>query len=264
MQSAIEWFKEKGFSFDDKITIADVIQRDAAVRAQALTDAFNLIQDKSDRPVSSTIKTAARLILEQRDDELKQLMPCHDPFVAPAMQSGVHLIAKERQRHIEGEFYTSEHDDQHSNGQLAGAGAVYALNAAGFLDASNIQAKRPGVTHTVNLWPFGPSCYKPTNAVRNLVKAGALIAAEIDRLLRIRTKNRHAPTDCDEDEDLIQQCIEVIKSEQKASVALLQRRLRLGYSRAAKIMDELELRRIVGPSNGAEPRDILIDLPAKE
>jgi len=64
----------------------------------------------------------------------------------------------------------------------------------------------------------------------------------------------------DEDEDLILQCIEVIRSEQKASVSLLQRRLRLGYTRAARIMDELEQRGIVGPSKGAEPRDILLDL----
>jgi S-DNA-T family DNA segregation ATPase FtsK/SpoIIIE len=64
----------------------------------------------------------------------------------------------------------------------------------------------------------------------------------------------------DEDEALIEQCIEVIRSEQKASVSLLQRRLRLGYTRAARIMDELENRGIVGPSKGAEPRDILIDL----
>ncbi len=61
----------------------------------------------------------------------------------------------------------------------------------------------------------------------------------------------------DEEEDLIQQCIEVIRSERKASVSLLQRRLRLGYTRAARIMDELENRGIVGPSKGAEPRDIL-------
>jgi len=68
------------------------------------------------------------------------------------------------------------------------------------------------------------------------------------------------PSGIDEDEDLVQQCIEVIRSEQKASVSLLQRRLRLGYTRAARIMDELEGRGIVGPSKGAEPRDILIDL----
>lgn len=65
---------------------------------------------------------------------------------------------------------------------------------------------------------------------------------------------------CGEDESLIEQCIEVIRSEQKASVSLLQRRLKLGYGRAARIMDELENRGIVGPSKGAEPRDILIDL----
>ncbi len=68
------------------------------------------------------------------------------------------------------------------------------------------------------------------------------------------------PSGIDEDEEIIQQCIEVIRSEQKASVSLLQRRLRLGYTRAARIMDELENRGIVGPSKGAEPRDILIDL----
>jgi S-DNA-T family DNA segregation ATPase FtsK/SpoIIIE len=67
-----------------------------------------------------------------------------------------------------------------------------------------------------------------------------------------------------EDEELIEQCIEVIRTEQKASVSLLQRRLRLGYTRAARIMDDLEARGIVGPSKGAEPRDILIDLDAEQ
>jgi S-DNA-T family DNA segregation ATPase FtsK/SpoIIIE len=65
---------------------------------------------------------------------------------------------------------------------------------------------------------------------------------------------------CGEPEEVVQQCIEVIRTEQKASVSLLQRRLKLGYGRAARIMDELENRGIVGPSKGAEPRDILIDL----
>jgi S-DNA-T family DNA segregation ATPase FtsK/SpoIIIE len=64
----------------------------------------------------------------------------------------------------------------------------------------------------------------------------------------------------DEDEGLIQQCIEVIRSEQKASISLFQRRLRLGYTRAGRIMNELESRGIVGPGKGAEPRDILFDL----
>lgn len=83
---------------------------------------------------------------------------------------------------------------------------------------------------------------------------------EIHKQLSKPVSSFDGDSGCDEDEDLIQQCIEVIRSEQKASVSLMQRRLRLGYTRAARIMDELENRGVVGPSKGAEPRDILIDL----
>jgi DNA segregation ATPase FtsK/SpoIIIE, S-DNA-T family len=83
---------------------------------------------------------------------------------------------------------------------------------------------------------------------------------EIHKQLSKPTPGSEVESGIDEDEEVIQDCIEVIRSEQKASVSLLQRRLRLGYGRAARIMDELENRGIVGPSNGAEPREILIDL----
>ena len=83
---------------------------------------------------------------------------------------------------------------------------------------------------------------------------------EIHRQLSKPANDFGSESGIDEDEEIIQQCIEVIRSEQKASVSLMQRRLRLGYTRAARIMDELENRGIVGPSKGAEPRDILIDL----
>ncbi|MEI8290719.1 MAG: DNA translocase FtsK [Verrucomicrobiota bacterium] len=83
---------------------------------------------------------------------------------------------------------------------------------------------------------------------------------EIHQQLSKPAANTDIESGIDEDEEIIQQCIEVIRSEQKASVSLMQRRLRLGYTRAARIMDELEGRGIVGPSKGAEPRDILIDL----
>lgn len=62
----------------------------------------------------------------------------------------------------------------------------------------------------------------------------------------------------DADEEIIQKCIEVIVQEQKASTSLLQRRLRLGYTRAARMMDILEERNIIGPGDGAKARDILI------
>jgi len=66
--------------------------------------------------------------------------------------------------------------------------------------------------------------------------------------------------ECSEDEEMIERCIEVIVSKKKASVSILQRMLRLGYGRAARIMDELERRGIVGPNNGSGGREILITL----
>jgi len=63
-----------------------------------------------------------------------------------------------------------------------------------------------------------------------------------------------------EDEELVQKCIEIIRQEKKASTSMLQRRLRLGYTRAARVVDVLERRGIVGPENGAKGREILVDL----
>lgn len=61
----------------------------------------------------------------------------------------------------------------------------------------------------------------------------------------------------DEDE-LLEEAKEIIVAAGKASTSLLQRRLRIGYSRAASILDMLEETGIVGPSNGSKPREILI------
>ena len=66
--------------------------------------------------------------------------------------------------------------------------------------------------------------------------------------------------DMDEDDELIEQAIEVIRQMKRASTSGVQRRLKIGYTRAARIMDILEEKGIVGPANGSDPREILIDL----
>lgn len=68
----------------------------------------------------------------------------------------------------------------------------------------------------------------------------------------------------DADEEIVQKCLEVIRQEKKASTSLLQRRLRLGYTRAARMMDILEQRGIIGPGEGAKPREILINVGQDE
>lgn len=62
------------------------------------------------------------------------------------------------------------------------------------------------------------------------------------------------------DDNLVPQAINVIRSSKRASTSMLQRRLRIGYNRAARIMEILEDEGIVGPENGQNPREILKDL----
>ena len=60
------------------------------------------------------------------------------------------------------------------------------------------------------------------------------------------------------DEELVMKCMEVVRQEGKASTSLLQRRLRLGYTRAARMIDILEQRGAIGPGDGAKAREVFI------
>jgi len=61
----------------------------------------------------------------------------------------------------------------------------------------------------------------------------------------------------DVDDTLMNEAIKVVRESKRASTSLLQRRLRIGYSRAARIIDMLEQRGIVGPGQGSKPREVL-------
>jgi S-DNA-T family DNA segregation ATPase FtsK/SpoIIIE len=76
---------------------------------------------------------------------------------------------------------------------------------------------------------------------------------------KIEQKTTDLP-DMEEDEGLIESALEIIRQTKRASTSSLQRRLRIGYTRAARIMDLLEERGVVGPAQGSDPREILIDL----
>ena len=62
----------------------------------------------------------------------------------------------------------------------------------------------------------------------------------------------------DNDDELVERAIQVISQTRKASATLLQRKLGVGFARAARIMDILEEKWIIGPQDGAKPRDIFI------
>ena len=76
-----------------------------------------------------------------------------------------------------------------------------------------------------------------------------------------------ATTGVDKDateEPLYNEIVEFVVTQGKASASLLQRRFRLGYNRAARAIDLLEERGIIGPSNGSKPREVLVKLEKEE
>lgn len=95
------------------------------------------------------------------------------------MKTGIELIAEERQRQISTEGWTPEHDDRHTDGALAFAAATYALPE----EMRNSLAVG-GCSFKERLWPFDDFWFKPKTPIQDLIRAGALIAAEIDRLQR--------------------------------------------------------------------------------
>ena len=91
--------------------------------------------------------------------------------------------------------------------------------------------------------------------------------AMYDTSLTVSDEDRGATSmveDDDYEEPLYNEIREFVITQGKASASLLQRRFRLGYNRAARCIDLLEERGIVGPPNGAKPREVLVKLEKKD
>lgn len=110
--------------------------------------------------------------------------------------------------------------------------------------------------------------------VGNPVRAqGVLITdMEIERIISYWQKNWDSDTvevppwesllkepDADEDDGLVEKAISIVRQQQRASASMLQRRLRIGYPRAARLLDQLEAMGVVGPSQGGgKEREVLL------
>ncbi len=131
-----------------------------------------------------------------------------------------------------------------------------------------------------NLMGKGDLLYLPPGSGKFTRGQGAFVGdEEVHRIVEFCSKQSHPIFDAeihqklnrtgeagdqeitDEDKELIQKCLEIIRQEKRASTSMLQRRLRIGYNRAAWVIDFLERKGILAPSdNSAKPRDILVDL----
>ena len=87
------------------------------------------------------------------------------------------------------------------------------------------------------------------------------VMEEIERQAAMEKKKPAASEDSgdsDSSDEMLPKAIEVIVENQMASTTLLQRKLKLGYARAARLMDALEEKGVVGPFEGSKPRKVLI------
>ena len=111
---------------------------------------------------------------------VNRLLPARQPMLPSALND----IFAERKRQIDVEGWTPEHDDAHSDGEMAIAAACYATAP------SMTRIEREWVPpDTPKNWPWHFSWWNPGVRRRNLVKAGALIVAEIERLDRAHDHN---------------------------------------------------------------------------
>lgn len=102
-------------------------------------------------------------------------------------------------------------------------------------------------------------------AVVGFIKNGGIaeyddnVIVEIERQAAIEKKQKTGLAEDGPDEDpMLSEAVKVVVENGQASTSLLQRRLKLGYARAARIVDEMEQRGIVGPYEGSKPRKVLI------
>ena len=116
----------------------------------------------------------------------------------------------------------------------------------------------PGKSKPVRLqgtWTSDGEMHRVTDFIRT--QGAPEFITEIKQKIE---SNRPELPEMGESDDLYEAAIEVLRSTKRASTSSLQRRLKIGYNRAASLMDMLEEKGIIGPPTETGPRDILIDL----
>lgn len=121
----------------------------------------------------------------------------------------------------------------------------------------------------------GDMLFSPQNVNKPIRVQGSFISdAEVNRVIEFvkaqlpeneysadvigTIEKGHSNDNRDDGDELLEEAIETVVHSGQASVSMLQRRFRIGYNRAARIIDMMEARKIIGPSDGSRPRQVLI------
>lgn len=123
----------------------------------------------------------------------------------------------------------------------------------------------------------GDMLYLPAGTSKPIRVQGAFVSdEEVEKVVEFVTNQQKAqyqedmiPDEVSEvedevDDELYEDAVQLVAELQTASVSMLQRRFRIGYTRAARLIDEMEKRGVVGPYVGSKPREVLIPKPDDE
>ena len=121
----------------------------------------------------------------------------------------------------------------------------------------------------------GDMLYAPSDSMKPLRIQGAFVSdkevlsvvdyikqetkVDYDQSAIETVEENYQVKEVDDEDELLDQATQIIIEENTASVSLLQRKLRVGYARAGRIIDQLESKGIVGPYEGSKPRKVLVD-----
>ncbi|WP_262351441.1 ead/Ea22-like family protein [Klebsiella pneumoniae] len=176
----IDISQHEGEQIDIDITDLNEFNKEAnPVNILALVEALEKAQTIN-AAAEKLVRCKGRYHSEQNYRALAALFGVKTPDLPPldsesrtATAAAADVLA-ERKRQVTAEGWTPGHDDEYEHGELADAAGCYALSSELFDCAG--EPPRP--------WPWPDEWWKPTNRRRDLVKAGALILAEIERLDR--------------------------------------------------------------------------------
>ncbi len=85
-----------------------------------------------------------------------------------------------------------------------------------------------------------------------------------EKYMNVKSVGASSSFDDDDNDEEYEQCREFVIQTQKASTSLLQRRFKIGYNKAARIIDQLEENGIIGPQNGSKPREVYVKQYSEE
>ena len=79
-----------------------------------------------------------------------------------------------------------------------------------------------------------------------------------ESILAPRPDAENGSTPEDMEDDMHDQAVAIVAETRQASISMIQRRLRIGYNRAARMVERMETEGVVGPADGARPREVLV------